>query len=191
MGKCYVKAYFDWVEQTAALTDAERGRLFIAIIEYARTGEDQQLEGREAILFPAFKCMVDRDNAKSAIRAENGAKGGKQTQANASKAKQTQATSSKVKPNKEIRKKKEEEEKEIRRVFTPPTLEEVEDYVRERCSPVDPRHFFDYYSESGWRDAKGQPVRNWKQKLITWERHEDAPKTGTVSFADLWREMDE
>lgn len=25
MRKCYVKAYYDWIEQTAALSDAERG----------------------------------------------------------------------------------------------------------------------------------------------------------------------
>lgn len=53
--------------------------------------------------------------------------------------------------------------------FSTPTLEEVKEYVRERNSTVDPQKFFDYFSAGNWIDSKGQPVRNWKQKLITWE----------------------
>lgn len=98
MGKCYVKAYYDWIEQTAALTDAERGRLFIAILEYARTGIPPELEGAESILFPVFRTMLDRDDELSAERSRNGAKGGKQTQASASKIKQTEANANDPKP---------------------------------------------------------------------------------------------
>ena len=62
MSKCYVKAYYDWIEQTAALSDAERGRLFIAVLEYARSGLEPKLDGRESILFPVFRATIDRDN---------------------------------------------------------------------------------------------------------------------------------
>ena len=75
MSKCYVKAYYDWIEQTAALSDAERGRLFIAILEYARSGLDPKLDGREGILFPAFRTMLDRDAEVSAKRSESGSRG--------------------------------------------------------------------------------------------------------------------
>lgn len=51
----------------------------------------------------------------------------------------------------------------------PPTLEEVMDYVRQRGCDVDPKKFYDYFSEGGWIDSEGKPVRNWKQKIITWE----------------------
>ena len=98
MGKCYVKAYYDWIEQTAALTDAERGRLFIAILEYARTGIPPELDGAESILFPVFRTMLDRDDELSAERSRNGAKGGKQTQASSSKIKQTEANAKDLKP---------------------------------------------------------------------------------------------
>ena len=66
----------------------------------------------------------------------------------------------------ESKRKKEKRKKEG---FVPPTLEEVEEYVRQRNSSVDPQQFLDYFSVSGWIDSKGNPVRNWKQKLITWE----------------------
>lgn len=103
MAKCYVKAYFDWIEQTAALSDAERGRLFIAILEYARSGLEPKLDGRESILFPVFRATIDRDGIILDARAKNGALGGK---ANRSKTKQTEANGSEDKPNKDIRHKK-------------------------------------------------------------------------------------
>ena len=61
-------------------------------------------------------------------------------------------------------------------VFVPPTLEEIEAYCKERNSNVDAKHFYDYYTEGKWVDAKGNKVRNWKQKLITWEKSNNGGK---------------
>lgn len=60
------------------------------------------------------------------------------------------------------------------RTFTPPTLEEVKEYVAERGNKINAQQFYDYFNtpnEKGeaWIDSKGNPVRNWKQKVITWE----------------------
>ena len=109
MNICYVKAYFDWIEQTAALSDAERGRLFIAILEYARSGLEPKLDGREGILFPVFRATIDRDNKKSAAYSENGKKGGRGNKANESELKQNKANESKM-PN--IRHKTQDKDKD-------------------------------------------------------------------------------
>ena len=58
-----------------------------------------------------------------------------------------------------------------RKSFVPPTLEEVQKYCQERNNNVDAKKFFDYFTASDWVDAKGNPVRNWKQKIITWESY--------------------
>lgn len=58
--------------------------------------------------------------------------------------------------------------------FTPPTLEEVKDYVRENGYHVDPEYFYSYYAKGEWIDGQGKPVLNWKQKLITWEKKDAA-----------------
>ena len=72
--------------------------------------------------------------------------------------------------------------------FAPPTLEEVQDYVRERNSVVDAKHFYDYFSVGNWKDSKGNPVKNWKQKLITWEKFaKDEEKH--ESFEDILRRI--
>jgi len=87
------------------------------------------------------------------------------------------ATTNKYKELKELKK---EELKEIdtkknprKRVpptaFVPPTLEEIIAYVQERKSTVDAKRFYDYFTTGAWKDAKGNQVKNWKQKLITWE----------------------
>ena len=66
---------------------------------------------------------------------------------------------------------------EKRKRFVPPTLEEVKAYCQERNNNVDPKKFFDYYEQGKWKDSKGNPVKNWKQKLITWESKEPKKKS--------------
>lgn len=57
--------------------------------------------------------------------------------------------------------------------FTPPTLEEVQAYAKERESSTDPVKFWQYYDAGGWKDGQGKPVKNWKQKFLTWEKHDE------------------
>ena len=57
------------------------------------------------------------------------------------------------------------------KAFVPPTVEEVRQYCLQRKSGVDPVRFWEYFDTGGWKDSEGKPVRNWKQKLITWETH--------------------
>ena len=65
--------------------------------------------------------------------------------------------------------------------FTPPTLEEVREYCLERNNNVDPEQFFSYYQEGEWKDSKGNPVKNWKQKVITWEKNDYKPNRNNIS----------
>ena len=66
----------------------------------------------------------------------------------------------------------EQEEKRPRKKkeFIPPTVNDVITYFREKGSTDDlARKAYDYYTTGGWKDAKGDPVLNWKQKmLINW-----------------------
>lgn len=57
--------------------------------------------------------------------------------------------------------------------FTPPTLEEVRAYVQEKNLPIDADRFFEYYEAGNWHDGKGNPVKNWKQKCLTWARSDN------------------
>jgi hypothetical protein len=66
-----------------------------------------------------------------------------------------------------------------RKKFIPPTLEEIQTYCKSRNNNVDPQKFFDYFNESGWIDSKGNSVKNWKQKIITWESNNNTNKKST------------
>jgi hypothetical protein len=98
MGKEFLPIFLDFNETTQDLDDAQCGRLIRALVDYAN-GNDYELEGMELMAFRFLKGSIDRNAKLSAIRAEAGSKGGKQTQANASKNKQTEANESKQKQN--------------------------------------------------------------------------------------------
>lgn len=68
------------------------------------------------------------------------------------------------------------------RKFVPPSLDEVKSYVTQRGLKIDPDYFFEFFTEGGWVDSKGNAVKNWKQKAITWNQQEKAngrDKAGT------------
>lgn len=52
--------------------------------------------------------------------------------------------------------------------FKIPTLEEVQKYITEKKLDINAKQFIDYYEEGNWCDSKGNKVKNWKQKLLTW-----------------------
>lgn len=54
--------------------------------------------------------------------------------------------------------------------FAPPSLQDVKAYVLEKKLSTDPEFFFEYFQEGNWHDSQGKPVKNWKQKLLTWEK---------------------
>jgi len=58
-----------------------------------------------------------------------------------------------------------------KRAFSPPSLKDIQEYIKEKNYNINPKTFYDYFTESSWVDSKGQKVRNWKQKIITWASH--------------------
>ena len=84
----YIKLFIDYLDAIEPLGDAERGRLFTSLLEYARSGASPQLNGNERFLFPMMRAQIDRDTTAleemSVVRSEAGKKGGrpkKQTKA--------------------------------------------------------------------------------------------------------------
>lgn len=62
--------------------------------------------------------------------------------------------------------------------FTPPTLEEVKAYKAEKnLEYVDAEYFYRYYDSDNWlkgnsRNGKREPMKNWKQTMLTWNKRE-------------------
>ena len=54
----------------------------------------------------------------------------------------------------------------------PPTPEEVQAYCDERGNGLNAERFCDYYAAQGWKLSNGQPLRDWKAAVRTWESRE-------------------
>ena len=54
--------------------------------------------------------------------------------------------------------------------FTPPTIEEVREYCRERRNTVDPEAWVAHYEANGWRVGRNA-MKDWKAAVRTWERN--------------------
>lgn len=55
--------------------------------------------------------------------------------------------------------------------FKKPTVEQVENYCKERKNDIDANKFVDYYDSIGWLVGK-KPMKDWKACVRTWERKE-------------------
>jgi len=80
--------------------------------------------------------------------------------------------------------------------FTPPSLDEVTAYCRERGNAVDPERFIDFYVSKGWMVGKTK-MKDWKACIRTWESRDNQdggkPQTGgkKKSFSELIAERAE
>lgn len=67
--------------------------------------------------------------------------------------------------------------------FVKPTLEEIKNYIEEKSLNVNADDFYQYFEEGNWIDSKGNKVKNWKQKLLTWNKYKtNAKATPKQSF---------
>jgi hypothetical protein len=73
---------------------------------------------------------------------------------------------------------KKEKKPRAKKEFVPPTYEEVLEYAKSRGREDLAHKFFDYFDAGDWIDSKGNKVRNWKQKFITWESNNPNNKKG-------------
>jgi len=71
-----------------------------------------------------------------------------------------------IAPNKN--KKRIEDNKKEKKDFVPPTLEEIESYVKEKQLKVVAIDFYNFFTEGNWVDSNGKEVKSWKQKILTW-----------------------
>ena len=80
---------------------------------------------------------------------------------------------------------KEGADKPRRSTFTPPTVEEVSAYCRERGNAVNAQTFVDFYASKGWK-VGNSPMKDWKAAVRTWEKRERVQsKKGGWDFSDF------
>lgn len=72
----------------------------------------------------------------------------------------------------------------VKKEFVPPALQEVIDFFRVNgYNEAGAKKAYQYYSVAGWKDSKGKPVVNWKQKMIAnWfkDEYKSAPRVKII-----------
>lgn len=167
-----------------------------AICAYALTGHAPDLEkmaDAAAIAFEVARPNLDASRRKS----EAGKTGGRPKQSESKdKAKQKQSESKAKamgnhKQDKEQDKEQDKDKEQMlyspltpqggeRKRFSPPTVNDVAEYCRERGNSVDPEKFVDFYAAKGWK-VGNQPMKDWKAAVRMWERRDGEEKQGAKS----------
>lgn len=187
-----------WGASVERFSDAEAGRFIKALFAYVRHGEEYDgNNGREdPIIWQALETLrkdvesfktaeANRQAQEQAIKEKRRqaaqARWNMQKEANESKCKQTEANESKCTicnadaPQKEnieiIKETPLKGSKEKRARFSPPTVDEVAAYCKERGNKIDPQRFVDFYAAKGWKVGQ-TPMKDWKACVRTWEQRD-------------------
>lgn len=57
-----IRIYDSWEQETAELTDAEKGRLIDSLVYFLKTGEERPPEGNERFVYPLMMERIRREN---------------------------------------------------------------------------------------------------------------------------------
>ena len=188
----WYRSYYDALKEIPA---EEFRAIVLAVCAYALDGEEPELSGVARAIFTLIRptLEVGRSRAENRSRAEQTVLSAEQTgskpeqtknkpEQTQNKRKQTDNKSEQTRKEKEKEKEREKESENdsycsppppsASKRFVPPTLAEVQSYVAERQSPVDPQGFIDFYASKGWMVGK-TPMKDWKaacRNAETWER---------------------
>ena len=185
----YVCLYLDYLQSLAPLSDAGRGKLMVAMLTYAATGQEPNLTGPAHYLWPSLRSQIDRDQTKYQEKCEknriNGSKGGRprKNQTVSEKPKEKEKEKKKEKEKEKEKEKKNERENEKKKdtpapsgagfppPFSPPTVQDVIHFCREQGLAMDAQRFVDYYTSNGWKVGTNR-MQDWRAAARNWTRKE-------------------
>ncbi len=200
MAKPGVMIYFN-MRPSKKLPDADRLRLYDAMLDYAETGVEPQLDGVLGIVWDMLLPTLTEDDKRYESvrqkRAEAGRLGGKanrkdalEEDSEANEANEANAFNeansvqfSSTQPNSVQNKSKERGKKRPspKKKFTEPSVSEVEAFAQEENLRVDAQRFVNYYASIGWKVGKN-PMKDWRAAVRAWARKEqgepEKPKDG-------------
>lgn len=169
--------YKDLEPTVAKLSNEEAGKLFKHLLQYVNDKEPVLDDRLLELVFEPIKQSLKRDLKKRdwirKKRAEAGKLWGIAKVANASKWKQklanvavSDSVSVSVSDSDTVIVSDSDIKKGGKTTFSPPTLQEIEQYFDENWYTKDAwAKAFRYYETWNWSDSKWNKVKNWKQKM--------------------------
>ena len=168
---------------TRKFTDAQFGTLIRAVFSYRFGGEEYSGDDMAIdVAFQAIANQVDRLKEYSEINAKNAAGSeSKQGGAECSEMQENhppilsnpiQSVPIQSDPVEDTGAQSAKLPAHTR--FSPPSVQEIEDYCTEKGFLLDAERFVDYYASIGWRVGKN-PMKDWRAAVRTWVK-KDTPK---------------
>ena len=171
----------DYLKKTSRLSDEQLGRLFRALMEYHSTHEIPELDVVESMAFDFIKADIDRSDNEHQRKCDNNRRIRldaieNERQRTSTNVNECDHTKNKNK-NKTKNKDNDNNISEPQRRFTPPTVNEVAAYCKERGNNIDPQYFVDYQTSRDWVLSNGKKCKDWRATVRTWEQHNYERKT--------------
>lgn len=178
MAREYFYTYHSYLKSIEPLNDAERGRLFTALLIYSSQGEVPDLRGNERFIFPTMKEQIDREKANYEAKCATNRKNigiRWNTTVYEPIPNDTNVSNTKKKTKTKTKEKTKENDKKARARFTPPSVDEVRAYCNLRGNGVDPVRFVNFYASKDWMVGKSKMV-DWQASVRTWEQGDNRGK---------------
>ena len=172
--------YASWLEAIKNLPREMQGEVLVAIVEYGITGEmPADLKPIAKALMAMVKPQIDANR----VKYENGKKGGRKPNENQTETKtkpngnqnetKEEPNLTKPEPNVNVNVyvndndniEKESKKKNVR--FSPPTIEEVKQFIAEKGYSVNAESFFSYYESNGWMVGRNK-MKKWQAAVAKW-----------------------
>ena len=163
----------DWYEVLSEHNDAVRLEVYDAMMRYAHTGiVTEDLSPVAAMAFSFIKREMDDNNHENTEKATKRAMAAK-TAAQARWKKDDANACERITP---VKKKKEKKEKTTR--FVPPTIDQIQEYIKEKGFNVDAERFYLFYESKGWMVGKNK-MKSWTAAVCNWARSQNGNNNGT------------
>ena len=191
MNKPGVMIYFNMIP-SSRLPDADRLRLYDAMMEYGRTGTEPEFDGPLGVAWDyVAPVLALDDNRYEQTRAKRSMAGKLSGIARRKKAEETTETDVQTQTNSVQSNSNQFSSNQInyynhKDSFLAPTVEQVRQYAEGENLPLDPTQFVDYYAANGWLLGK-RPMRDWKaacRSAESWERWSRPPAQTQVTNPD-------
>ena len=177
----FYKSFYDGIK---CLPPEEQLKAYNMVFEYAFSSVEPAEQSLANVTFTLIKPQIDAN----VRRMENGKKGGRPKKILETQENEKPMVSENEKPKKPMVSENTETEKpnvnvndnvnvnvnikesiEKSKRFSPPTLEQVKEYVEEKDLNIDPERFIDFYESKGWMIGKNK-MKDWRAAARSWNR---------------------
>ena len=166
------------VNQLRALPENMQLKFFWALIDFGIDGIEPELTGTEKAIWIPMRDIIykmkQKDEKWREKQRENGKKGAEKRwqrhSENSDAIKCHSENSHNNNNNNNINTNNNINIGKSTKKFTPPTLEEVQEYIKEKDYHFDAESFIAYNTNNDWR-VKKEKMKDWKQACVIWEKN--------------------